>query len=154
MGKKAMKFIIAAGLLVVIFIAGIFYFLNSQSREEFVEFEEDKIPTLYTVVGERGVSSYKTKITSDSAHKIFIYKSGAVSREDLDAYIERMREGENYVATKPFKDDNSEKAQIANESKEEGYVLIVDMEMKTDGVEITYNKAKGKLTRYGSAKKK
>lgn len=153
MGKKVVMFLVAAALLVVVFVGGIFYFLNNQSREEFVEFETDRIPTLYTLVGERGVTSYTTKITTDHAKKTFIYKEGAVSQEDLETYINTLRDSENYVATKTFTSTNGKLAQIANESTEEGYVLTIDFEPKPEGTEISYSKAKGKLTRYGSAKK-
>lgn len=149
MGKKIVKILVGVVLAIVLLVGAIFYFLGSQAREPFVEFGEDKIPTIYSSVGERSVKKYATKIENGRSTKTYTYKKGEVSLEDLDNYVKDLQ-AENFVITRALGQGN--RIQLGLESKDEGELLLVDITILEDGLVAEYMKAKGRLTRYGNAK--
>lgn len=147
--KKVFIIIAVVIAVVCIIVGGIFYFLNSQAKEAFVSFSEDKIPTVYSIVGEKSIGSYKTSTGTDYEKKSFSYRAGELSSDDIKKYVESLRQ-DKFVLIRKSKNADGESLQFASESKEEGYILLVDLNIKLTGLDISYTKVKGKLDRFES----
>lgn len=145
--KTFLKVILILFLAVVVFIVGVFaialFTVSSQTTNAEVEFGDDIIPTLYSVVGERKVVSSGIGNENGIRYTEYTYDTNVVSIDDIRDYVLKLQE-EGFVVTK----SEDGMVEIAIESKDAGDLLFVQIDYSTPNVNIMYQKTKGTLTRY------
>lgn len=91
MKKKLKTILIILFILSIIELINI-YSLSIKSKLLEVKFNDDKIITLNSAVGEKKVVAYNDKFESDGTKsKIFAYRTSSVSKNDVLIYIGKLK---------------------------------------------------------------
>lgn len=146
--KKGLKILIGIVVVIVIIVLVALYFTGRQTKMKEITFGEDKIRTVYAVVGEKrkvtGVS-YEKSTTTDAVRRTVTYKEGVVTEQDITDYVTGLRE-DGFLITVSFENYDG---QLGMESKDEGKIVLVDIEYdKLGETVITYTKGTGTITKY------
>lgn len=105
-----------------------------------IKLNEEKIPSLYEVVGKSGV--YKINSSEkDILTKTFYYRSKSISVDDLNKYINYLIDSD-FITTKDFVNNSGQLGKI---SKEKSKIILVDIKYSEEGSVIKYTKKIGKL---------
>jgi hypothetical protein len=92
--KKLTKIILGSILAFFVFIAIIvlgtiaitFSYINKFETKTFIEFGSDKIPTVYSALGQKKIVSIKTESNNDNKKLTLIYNSNSLILNDLVRY--------------------------------------------------------------------
>ena len=127
--------IIAALAVALILLAS----CQSVSDSTIVTVGNDRIPALYTAVGEREIIGRE----STDSRAALTYQG--VSQSDLNAYVSALQKDGFSVTS-----NNGDKLQLAKESVTEGQVVLVSLEVpRNNSATIIYAVASGSLRKNG-----
>lgn len=140
-----MKKVVQVGVLIItsMIIVGC-----ASSTAEEIEINEDKVPSVYSVIGEKKIVGTNSEIKNKDRITTLTYKAGSISEKEMKQYIDHLRE-EKYVDTLDSKDTvEGTMTQIGKKSVSDGNVVLIDFlypAMDSEGVKITYRSGPGKL---------
>ena len=109
----------------------------------------ESLPGVYGVLGEREVIDARSGVENGAPYFAVMYKTDKIV-PDLDAYLEKLVNGNNWAITKnELKTDYPEGSfiTIMNESKDEGKLLVMTIECNDGAFTLNIAKAEGTLTR-------
>lgn len=140
--KKIVKVILWAGL--VFLLVGC-----ASNTAENIEVNDDKIPSVYSVIGEKKIVGTNSEVKNKVRMTTLTYKAGSISEKELQKYIECLREKEGYVYTLDSKQsEEGTLIQLGKESKTKGNIVLVDFlypAMDSESVKIMYRSGSGSL---------
>lgn len=141
---KKKRFVLS---VMLVFCLSLLLSACTSSKSASVTVGRDEIPTLYSVVGERKITGTEAGFKNDVHYKILTYKSGAVSDNDLQSYIDSLQREDDFICTQSSSvEDNVLTLQLGKESMDNGKIVLVDVQYsKTDGVVIRYSTEKGTI---------
>lgn len=121
----------------------------ASSTAENIEMNDDKVPSVYSVIGEKKIVG----TTSEVEHKVrkttLTYKAGSISEKEIQKYIDYLRETENYVYTLDTKQSTEgTMVQLGKESVTSGKIVLIDVlypAMDSESVKIMYRSGEGAL---------
>lgn len=142
--KITLGIILALVTIFIVVLSVAFLVINKAKTAGYVEFGEDKVPTIYYVLGEKKLNNISTEVENGIASKSYTYSATELSTLELNNYIEELS-NQGYLITL---NNNDNHVQMATESIDSGNIIIVDITQKTSEVIIVYSKGAGTLTIY------
>ncbi|WP_086315040.1 hypothetical protein A5821_002559 [Enterococcus sp. 7F3_DIV0205] len=141
-----MKKVFQVGLLVM--ISMLMVGCASSTAEE-IEINEDKVPSIYSVVGEKKIVGTNSEIKNKVRTTTLTYKAGSISEKEMEQYIDHLREKEEYVYTLDSKESSEgTMIQLGKESVSSGDIVLIDFlypAMASESVKIMYRSGPGTL---------
>lgn len=118
------------------------------SKNEFYDFGNDKIPSIYKVVGKRNLYFYKSNKNNDRTKKVYKYKNINDVKSDLSNYILELKK--NYYTNTSDYDLNEDKGkiQLTGSSIDENKIIIIDIEYSKEWYSIKITKGTGTINYY------
>lgn len=110
------------------------------------EFDNDSIPSVNSVVGERKVNGVSSGTGTDGAYQEYTYESESVTQDLYDYLLVELYES-GWTPTIDF-DLNQipGTAQMATESVDSGQILLMDVSYEQSGYTIKVTKMEGTIT--------
>ena len=118
------------------------------SKNEFYDFGDDKIPSIYKVLGKRNLYFYKYNNNNEKTIKVYKYKNITDVKSDLSNYIIELKK--NYYTNTSDYDLNDDKGtiQLTGSSVDENKIIIVDIEYSKEWYSIKITKGIGTINYY------
>lgn len=131
--------------LVVGIIAVAFSFVSNYETKEYIELGNDKIPTIYSAVGQRDIMSINKSIKEDNNTTTLVYYADDFTAEDLDAYAEVLL-AEDFSEAK----DDTNIFMYVKQSSNEGKLVFVyaNYDYANDTLILTFMKKSGDIDDY------
>lgn len=109
----------------------------------------DKIPSIYNVLGKRKLYSFKNFDDNNKIVYIYKYKDINNPKSDLSNYIDTLKNDYNYYYTSDINLTLSKGTfQLSNNSMSENMIIIIDISYDKDSYEIKITKAHGTINTY------
>lgn len=142
--SKGVKILIGILLFVGLVVAGTMLILSRQTILKEIQLDNDRIITLYSVVGKRKVAAITALNQDGQNYKTIIYKPGVVLDDDFDLYIQAL-EQKGFVIT----ETKQGFVQLGNESIDGGNdIILVEINHESNGeIIIKYIKTTGIINR-------
>lgn len=87
--------------IIVLFIFAIFFTVKEALTEfetlEYVTFENDRIPTIYHVIGEKDICNISTSDNITSTQYNLTYCSNSLTKSEMNDYLDYLIENENFT---------------------------------------------------------
>lgn len=139
------KWIWLLGIMVVV-LAGC-----ASSTAEEIEINDDKIPSVYKVLGEKKITGTNSSIKDDVRTTELTYKAGSISEEELVEYMTYLIEEEGFIPTIDTKEEDGKLTnQLGAESVTDEHIVLIDLTCSTDfegSTVITYRSGPGQITK-------
>ncbi|MGL4695789.1 hypothetical protein [Enterococcus larvae] len=139
------KWIWLLGIMLVV-VAGC-----ASSTAEEIEINDDKIPSVYKVLGEKKITGTNSSIKDDVRTTELTYKSGSISEEELVEYMTYLIEEEGFIPTIDTKEEDGKLTnQLGAESVTDEHIVLIDLTCSTDfegSTVITYRSGPGQITK-------
>ncbi len=131
--------------LIVGIIAVAFSFVNNYETKEYIEIGNDKIPTIYSAVGQKDIMSINKSLKEDNNTTTLVYYADDFTAEDLDAYSEVLLD-EDFSEAK----DETNIFMYVRESSDTGNLVFVyaNFDYSNDTLVFTYIKKSGDIDDY------
>lgn len=140
-----MKKIVSVGLLVM-FSVLLVSCASSTAAE--IEINEDKIPSIYSVIGEKKIVGTSSEIKNKVRSTTLTYKAGSISEKEIQKYVDHLQE-EEYIHTLDSKQtSDGTLIQLGKDSVTTGDIVLVDLiypTMDSESVKIMYRSGPGTL---------
>lgn len=140
-----MKKIVSVGLL-VIFSVLLVSCASSTAAE--IEINEDKVPSIYSVIGEKKIVGTSSEIKNKVRSTTLTYKAGSISEKDIHKYIDYLQE-EEFIHTLDSKQtSDGTLVQLGKDSVTTSDIVLVDLiypTMDSESVKIMYRSGPGTL---------
>lgn len=121
----------------------------ASSTAENIEINDDKVPSVYSVIGEKKIVGTNSEVENKVRKTTLTYKAGSISEKEMQEYIDYLRETENYVYTLDTKQSTEgTMLQLGKESVTSGKIILVDVlypAMASESVKIMYRSGEGSL---------
>lgn len=121
----------------------------ASSTAENIEINDDKVPSIYSVIGEKKIVGTNSEVENKVRKTTLTYKAGSISEKEMQEYIDYLRETENYVYTLDTKQSTEgTMLQLGKESVTSGKIVLVDVlypAMASESVKIMYRSGEGSL---------
>ena len=121
----------------------------ASSTAENIEINDDKVPSIYSVIGEKKIVGTNSEVENKVRKTTLTYKAGSISEKEMQEYIDYLRETENYVYTLDTKQSaEGTMLQLGKESVTSGKIVLVDVlypAMASESVKIMYRSGEGTL---------
>ncbi|MDA9471220.1 hypothetical protein [Enterococcus sp. 5H] len=121
----------------------------ASSTAENIEINDDKVPSIYSVIGEKKIVGTNSEVENKVRKTTLTYKAGSISEKEMQEYIDYLRETENYVYTLDTKQSTEgTMLQLGKESVTSGKIILVDVlypAMASESVKIMYRSGEGSL---------
>lgn len=132
-------------VIIIMLLANILSIMKYKDATFYV-IDNDKIPTITTVVGKRKLYYYKNYTNSENDTKIFKYKNAIGAKYDINDYINFLKEKYNFVYTSNINLNSDDgKIQLSKDSVDDNEIIIMDITYNKDSYEIKITKGLGKL---------
>lgn len=136
-------------LIIMLVVAGILFGINTffnkddvkdYTLEDYIDLGNDKISSIYYVIGEKKIDSTKTGFDNRGDYIEITYKN--LSLVEITNYLVELR-AHDYVLI------NSDKhnATIANDSVDDGKVITIEINYLNNKTKIKYSKGNGSLNK-------
>ncbi|MBP1047934.1 hypothetical protein I6N96_16715 [Enterococcus sp. BWM-S5] len=139
------KWIWLLGIMLVV-VAGC-----ASSTAEEIEINDDKIPSVYKVLGEKKITGTNSSIKDDVRTTELTYKAGSISEEELVEYMTYLIEEEGFIPTIDTKEEDGKLTnQLGAESVTDEHIVLIDLTCSTDfegSTVITYRSGPGQITK-------
>lgn len=131
--------------LVVGIIAIAFSFVSNYETKDYIELGNDKIPTIYSAVGQKDIMSINKSLKEDNYTTTLVYYADDFMAEDLDAYAEVLV-AEDFFEAK----DETNIFMYVRESSDKGKVVFVyaNYDYANDTLVLTFMKKSGDIDDY------
>ena len=110
-------------VIIITIIGMIFKFtigtLDEKQTQEYVNFNDYQIPTVYKILGEKDICSYKTSSSDLTKELEFFYCKNESNEEDLTKYAEHLAKNEKFAIEKNFN-----RITLKKELKDKGNIKI------------------------------
>lgn len=136
-------------LIVMVAIVGILYlaniFINKEekidyTKEEYITLKEEKIPTIYKIIGEKNIKETNKGIDNTGSYIEIVYSDlNVLEVADYFTYF-----GDNNYALISSDERN---AVIVGESKEQGKIITITVAFSDNETKLKYSKGSGTLTK-------
>ena len=115
---------------------------------ETVEVGNEKVQTLYSVVGQRNITGSSKSTGTDGSKVEITYGGGGVAIGDVNEYISKLVNEDGFLVTKDASNDGTGQSyQIGKQVGEEGKVMLIDFYFVDGGdTVITYTVTQGTVT--------
>ena len=140
--------IAAAAIVAIVLVANVA--VGNVAGKDYFELGPDQIPTVKQVLGEeRKVSSYNSTISNGIQTVTVVYKVEENQRGEMKTYAETLMNSHGFINTTDINFDLSTASgyQFATESREEGYIILLDIDYDENGYTLTFTRGVGTLTR-------
>ncbi len=142
-------FIITLFFIFVLLFINIFsMFANIKDIKEnkYYFIGNDKIPSIYNIVGKRKLYKYKATEKDKIYTNIYKYKNIENVKSDLSKYTRELRDNYNYIYTSniDFTNDNGE-ISLSTNSVDKDSIIIIKITYSKDKYEINITKGKGNI---------
>lgn len=117
---------------------------TTEKSDENYEIGQDRIPSLTFVLGERKIKSSKTE--KDGTICI-TYETEEEGYMDVYEYMSYLIDNCGGVVTEALNEGEEGKCAIAVESEENGYVMTVEFDYKSDEYEVVVKRVAGKINK-------
>ena len=131
-------------IVIILFVSMIISISKYKYINYYIIDKEDKIPSIYHILGRRKMYYYKSYIKDSVPYKVLKYKDIYDTKSDLTTYIKTLKDDYNFVSTSDIdlsKDDGS--IQLCSSSVFEGEIIVLNIEYNRDKYSITISKNKG-----------
>lgn len=123
----------------------------ASSTAEEIEINDDKIPSVYKVIGEKKITGTNSSIKDDVRTTEITYKKGSISEEELVEYMTYLVEEEGFIPTLDTQEQGGKLTnQLGVDSVTDEHIVLVDLTCSTDfkgETVITYRSGPGKITK-------
>jgi len=140
--------IVAVIVAVAIIVANIA--TGNVAGKDYFEMGPDQIPTVKQILGEeRKVSSYNSSISNGIQTVTVVYKVEENQRGEMKTYAETLMNSHGFINTTDVNFDLSVASgyQFATESREEGFIILLDIDYDENGYTLMFTRGEGTLTR-------
>lgn len=121
----------------------------ASSTAEEIEVNEDKIPSIYSVIGEKKIVGTNSEVENKVRITTLTYKAGSISEKEMKEYIDYLREKEKYVYTLDSKESSDgTMIQLGKASVSSGDIVLIDFlypALEGESVKIMYRSGAGTL---------
>lgn len=122
----------------------------ASSTAEEIEVNDDKIPSIYKVIGEKKITGTNSSIKNDVRTTEITYQKGSISEEEIVEYMTYLMDEEGFIPTADTQEvDGNLVNQLGAESVTDDHIVLVDVTAPKDfegSVVITYRSGQGKIT--------
>lgn len=133
-------------VLLFINIFSKFININNIENNNFYIIENDKIPSIYRIVGKRELYNYKTYKKNGIYTTIYEYKNIKNVKSDLSEYISELKNNYNYVYTSNINLNNyNEEISLSTNSIDNSYIIIIKISYSNSKYKISISKGKGNI---------
>ena len=121
--------------------------LNDAAKLQSYDFDNDSVPSITSVVGDRDVTGTKKGTGTDGVYQEYTYKTDSVI-EDIQAYINKLQ-SQGWVIT-IIEDDgaSSGTVQLGNESSDSGKIILLTIDYGASSYTLNIKKSTGTLNRF------
>ena len=121
--------------------------LGNTANKDYYNLGSDKIPSIKLVVEKRALSKTETVITGGVTTMQLVYKKIENPSDDIAKYLFYLQDNEGFGFTKDFDSRVIPgSTQMAKESADKGYVIILDAEYYDAGYTLVFTKGEGTYT--------
>ena len=136
------KFIFAAVVFIIVFLVVILpLIINTVGSTDFYKMGDDIVPSIKSVVGERKLSGAETAVINSINTKKYTYTKIESPQTDIKEYFQYLMDNEGFEALSTSNRGDVNK--IIRKSVDEGYIIVVSIEMHRQGYTIILQKGKG-----------
>ncbi len=131
--------------IVVGIIAIAFSFKNKYETKEYIEFDNDKIPTIYSAVGQKSLVSFNVQISNNGNTTTLEYYADDFTEDELLQYFATLEDADFSLT-----DDTVNIFMYVKESEDSGKLLFVygNKDYVNDTIVIDYVKTSGDIDDY------
>jgi len=131
--------------IVVGIIAIAFSFKNKYETKEYIEFGSDKIPTVYSAVGQKSLVSFNTQINDDKRTTTLAYSDDDFTEDELIQYFTVLEDADFSSVN-----DDTNTFVYVKESDDSGKLVFVygNKDYTNDTIVIAYVKTSGDINDY------
>lgn len=123
--------------------------LNNNKNSNYYIIDSDQIPSIYNVVGNRKLYSYKSLKNNGIKTKIYKYKNIKNTSSDLSKYILELKNNYNFVYTSNIDlSKNNGEISLSSKSLDADNIIILKITYDNNSYEINISKGKGILQNY------
>lgn len=123
----------------------------ASSTAEEIEVNDDKIPSIYKVIGEKKITGTNSSVKNSVRTTELTYEKGSISEEELVEYMTYLIDEEGFIPTLDTQEEDGKLTnQLGVESVTEDHIVLVDVTASTDfegPTVITYRSGPGEITR-------
>lgn len=136
-------------LILLITVISLVTSITKYKDDNYYIIGNDKIPSIYNVLGKRKLYSFKKFDDNNKIIYIYKYKDISNPKSDLSNYIDSLKKDYNYYYTSDINLTLSEGTfQLSNNSIDENMIIIMDITYDKDSYEIKITKAQGTINTY------
>lgn len=131
--------------IIVGIIALAFSFVSKYETKEFIEFGSDKIPTVYSAIGQKSLVSFNTQINGSSRITTLAYYADDLTEEEILEYFTTLKEADFSSV-----DDDANSFTYVKESADSGKLIFVyaNKDYANDTIVFDYVKSSGDIDDY------
>lgn len=108
--------------------------------------ENEKIPSIYKIIGKRNLYYYSSYEENNSYIKEFRYKNIDNVKSDINNYINELRSNYNYLYTSNVDLTNDENSiELSTNSQDKNKIIILNIDYNKDSYIIKITKGPGKI---------
>jgi len=152
-GKKRrvpLVLIIVGSVVVVIGLIALIAFLvlRNTSSQDFYKIGKDEVPTVQYILGEnRKAVHVSTSVENGVRKRVVEYQVSGNQNREMEKYAQALMDDYGFYETTPhdFSGSTGRGLELAKESVEDGFIVIVEIEYDRSGYTITILRGKGTL---------
>lgn len=133
-------------ILLFINVFSMFTNIKNIKDDKFYTIKNDKIPSIYNIVGKRKLYEYKITEKNGIYTKIYKYKNIQNLKSDLSKYTQELKDNYNYIYTSDidFTNDTGE-ISLSTNSIDKNEIIIIKITYSNNKYEINISKGKGNI---------
>lgn len=138
-------FIAVMVAIVVGIVAFAFSFKDKYETKKFIELGSDKIPTIYSAVGQKSLVSFNTQINGNGRTTTLAYSAADFTEDELNQYVATLEDADFSLV-----DDNTNIFVYVKESENSGKLVFVygNKDYTNNTIVIDYVKISGDINDY------
>lgn len=149
--RKKFRWLLVLAIILLLIAGSVFsyyVFLSTKSPTQY-RLKDEIVPAITTIVGNRSVKDAKVESNETEIKRVYHYINISNVTADLTNYISYLQESLKYINITPYDlTESSGTIQLGNESKTNGYVILMTITYDTNSYTITIERKQGTLTRY------
>lgn len=145
-GKAAIIVATCIIAVIVIIFSIVLFSTNHASKADTYNLSGDIIPSMKSVVGQRKITGVSTNIGGGIEQKEYTYVGVSNVIDDLFKYMNYLGANEGFITTQDYDlTKPTGKIQLGKQAKDEGEIILINIEYYLGGYKITIEKGVGQI---------
>lgn len=133
-------------LLIIIMTISIIMSITGYKNKNYYIIGNDKIPSIYSIVGERKLYKYKTYNKDNVNFKLYKYRNIKNPASDISKYILELKDNYNFIYTSDVNlSNNNGIIELSTNSIDNNKIIIIKILYDNNSYDIELSKGNGKI---------